>query len=68
MIFGRPMAYESICRQKLIAREVNAVALGKALPIYLKWSEVTITFDRKDHPDHIPQLGHFPLVVDPIIG
>jgi hypothetical protein len=27
-----------------------------------------ITFNRKDHPDHIPQSGHFPLVVDPIIG
>ena len=27
-----------------------------------------ITFDRKDHPDHIPQPGCFPLIVDPIIG
>ena len=27
-----------------------------------------ITFDKKDHPDHIPQPGCFPLVVDPIIG
>jgi hypothetical protein len=27
-----------------------------------------ITFDRKDHLDHIPQSGRFPLVVDPIIG
>ena len=34
----------------------------------LPWSETTITFDRKDHPDHIPQPGCFPVVVDPIIG
>jgi hypothetical protein len=27
-----------------------------------------ITFDRSDHPDHVPQPGRFPLVVDPIIG
>ena len=27
-----------------------------------------ITFDQKDHPNHIPQPGHFPLIVDPIIG
>ena len=25
-------------------------------------------FDKKAHPDHIPQQGRFPLVVDPIIG
>jgi hypothetical protein len=23
-------------------------------PSYLKWLEVPITFDRKDHPDHVP--------------
>jgi hypothetical protein len=27
-----------------------------------------ITFDRKDHPDHIPQPGSFPLIIDLIIG
>jgi hypothetical protein len=30
---------------------------------YLKWSEVLITFDRKDHPDTVPQSGSYPLVV-----
>jgi len=34
----------------------------------LKWSKTAITFDRKDHPDHILQPGRFSLVVDPIIG
>jgi hypothetical protein len=25
-------------------------------------------FDRDNHLDHIPNLGHYPLIVDPIIG
>ena len=54
MIFGGPMTYESKHRQKLKAREVNAATLGEAILAFLKWSKVTITFDRKDHPDHIP--------------
>jgi hypothetical protein len=68
MIFGGPVAYESKRRQKLTAREVNAAALGKAVQTFLKWSKTVITFDRKDHPDHIPQLGRFPLIMDLIIG
>jgi hypothetical protein len=35
-------------------------------PSYLKWSEVPITFDRKNHPDHVPQPGSYPLVVAPL--
>jgi hypothetical protein len=68
MIFGEPMVYESKSRQKLMAREVNVVALGEAVLAFLKWSETAITFNRKDHPNHIPQPGRFPLIVDPIIG
>jgi hypothetical protein len=68
MIFGGPVAYESKHRQKLMAREVNAATLGKAVLTFLKWSKIMTTFDRKDHPDHIPQLGRFPLIVDLIIG
>ena len=68
MIFGGPMVYESKRWQKLTDREVNAATLGDAVSAFLKWSETAITFDRKDHPDHISQLGRFPLVVDPIIG
>jgi hypothetical protein len=37
-----------------------------AKPSYLKWSEVPITFDRKDHPDTVPQPGSYPLVVVPL--
>jgi hypothetical protein len=48
--------------------KVNAAALGEAVLAFLKWSETAITFDRKDHPEHIPQPGRFPLVVNPIIS
>jgi hypothetical protein len=37
-------------------------------PQYLDWSQEAITFDRDDHPDHVPNPGQYPLVVDPIIG
>jgi hypothetical protein len=36
-------------------------------PSYLKWSEVPITFDRKDHPDNVLQPGSYPLVVAPLL-
>jgi hypothetical protein len=39
-----------------------------AAPVYLDWSDKPITFDQGDHPDRVPSLGKYPLVVDPIIG
>jgi hypothetical protein len=68
MIFGGPVLYESKHWQKLMTREVNAAVLGEAMPAFLKWSKTMITFNRKDHPDHIPQPGCFLLVVDMIIN
>src|SRR5436190_23372509 len=65
MIFGGSAAYESKRKQKLTAREINA--LTPATPKYLKWSELPITFDRSDHPENIPHLGRYPLVLDPIV-
>src|SRR5438132_13323791 len=65
MIFGGLAAYESKRKHKLTAREINA--LTSATPKYLKWSELSITFDRSDHPDNIPHPGRYPLVLDPII-
>ena len=53
MIFDGPATYESKCWQKLTDSEVNAAALGESVPAFLKWSETMITFDRKDHPNHI---------------
>jgi hypothetical protein len=66
LVFGGPVAYESKRRQKLTRREV--LFIEPAVPTYLKWSEAPITFDKMDHPDHIPQPGRFPLVIDPIVG
>jgi hypothetical protein len=64
MIFGRSPARPSRRRDKLIRREVFNAEIVK--PSYLKWSEVPITFDRKDHPNHVPQPGSYPLVVAPL--
>jgi hypothetical protein len=52
-------------KQKLIAREVMVVLL--ATPKYLKWYEVSITFDRSDHPDFVLKSGWYPLIVCPIV-
>jgi hypothetical protein len=68
MIICGSATYESKRQQNLMDKEVNAVTLGDIILAFLKWSDATITFDRKDHPDHILQLGRFPFIVDPIIG
>jgi hypothetical protein len=39
-----------------------------ATPVYLDWSDKPITFDQDDHPNYVPNLGRYPLVVDPVIG
>jgi hypothetical protein len=64
MIFGGSPVRPSRRREKLIRREVlNADVVMSS---YLKWSEVPITFDRKDHPNHVPQPRSYPLVVAPL--
>src|SRR6266498_6013509 len=65
MIYGGSVAYKSKRKQKLTAREINAVI--PFTPKYLKWSEAPITFGRADHPDHVPHPGRYPLVLDPIV-
>jgi hypothetical protein len=64
-IYGGPDSYESRQKQKFTAREVMAVS--STIPEYLKWSEVSITFDCSDHPDFIPKPRQYPLIVCPII-
>jgi hypothetical protein len=64
-IYDGPNSYETKWKQKLTVREVLAVS--PAIPKYLKWSEVAITFDRSDHPDFIPKLSRYPLIVSPVI-
>jgi hypothetical protein len=44
--------------EKLIRQEVFNADVAK--PSYLKWSKVLITFDREDHPDHMPQVQKGP--------
>jgi hypothetical protein len=51
-----PLVDQEVCSVKVVA------------PVYLDWSNKPITFDRADHPDHVPSLGKYPLVVDPVIG
>jgi hypothetical protein len=64
-IYGGPDSYESRRKLKLTAREVMAVS--PATIEYLRWSEVPITFDRSDHPDFVPKLSRYPIIVSPII-
>ncbi|KAK3142839.1 hypothetical protein QOZ80_4BG0352370 [Eleusine coracana subsp. coracana] len=60
-IFGGPDAYTSKRRQKLELQEINS--LEPATPQYMRWSEIPITFDRSDHPKHLPKPGRYPLVL-----
>jgi hypothetical protein len=64
-IFGGPNSYEPKWKQKL--RSWDVLEVGPTTHEYLRWSEVPITFDHGDHPDFIPKLGRYPLVVCPIV-
>jgi hypothetical protein len=64
-IYGGPDSYESRRKQKLTAQEVMAVS--PATPMYLKWSEVPITFDHSNHPEFVPKPRQYPLIVCPIV-
>jgi hypothetical protein len=66
MIYGGQAANASARHRKQERREVCSVKV--ATPVYLDWSDKPITFDRADHPDHVPSPGKYPLVVDPVIG
>jgi hypothetical protein len=66
MIYGGQVANASARHHKQERREVCSVKV--VAPVYLDWSDKPITFDRGDHPDHVPSPGRYPLVVDPVIG
>ena len=51
--------------EKIRFREVNMAA--PPVPNYIKWSDVPITFDKSDHPPHIPHPGRHALIVDPLV-
>jgi hypothetical protein len=66
IIFGGPQAYEDRRCEKVTRCLIFATAL--AIPVYLRWSERPITFNRDDHPDHFIEAGRFPLVVSVVVG
>jgi hypothetical protein len=66
LIFGGPTVDMSNSQSKWERHEVLAVE--RAPPSFLDWSEDAITFSREDHPNRIPNLGQYPLVVDLVIG
>jgi hypothetical protein len=66
MIYGGQVANASARHRKQERREVCSVKV--AAPVYLDWSDKTITFDQGDHPDRVLSLGKYSLVVDPVIG
>jgi hypothetical protein len=64
-IFDGPDSYESIRKHRLTTWEV--MSIGSATPEYLKWSKVSITFDRSNHPDFIKRADRYTLIVSPIV-
>jgi hypothetical protein len=66
MIYSGQVANALAQDRKQERREVCSVKV--AAPVYLDWSDKPITFDQGDHPDRVPSLGKYPLVVDPVIG
>jgi hypothetical protein len=66
MIFSGLSAQLTMHQRKRKRREVYAAE--PATPYFLDWSEEAIMFDHDDHLDHIPNPGHYPLIVDPVIG
>jgi hypothetical protein len=64
MIYSGQVANALARHRKQERREVCSVKV--AAPVYLDWSDKPITFDQGDHPDCVPSLGKYPLVVDPV--
>jgi hypothetical protein len=65
-IYGGPAPKESWSKLKLMSRAANA--MSPTAPKYRCLSESPITFDWMDHPNSIPKLGRFPLIVNPLVG
>lgn len=63
MIIPGPESRGSRRSSKVERREV--LATEPAVPSFLRWSDMAITFDRSDHPMCVPRPGRYPLVVDP---
>ena len=66
IIFRGPQAYEDLHHEKVTWHLIFATMA--AVPIYLRWSERPITFNRDDHPNHVIEAGRFPLVISAVMG
>jgi hypothetical protein len=66
MIYSGQVANASARHRTQERREVCLVKV--AAPVYLDWSDKPIIFDQGDHPDYVPRLGKYSLVVYPVIG
>jgi hypothetical protein len=64
-MYGGPTPYEPRRKLKVTSQPINVVSL--ATLEYHHWSESPITFVRMDHPDSIPKLGWFLLIVDLLV-
>ena len=51
-------------RQQKISMRILMDTLSP-VPQYLHWSEIPITWDRKDHPDLIPTENQYTVVINP---
>jgi hypothetical protein len=65
MIVGGLKSSTSRRRYRKDSREVQLIHTKPSQP--LRWSEQPITFSRTDHWVHIPDLGSYPMVVEPNI-
>ena len=66
IILGAPQAYKDRHHEKVTQCLIFATA--PIVLVYLRWSERLITFNRDDHPDHVIEVGRFPLVVSAVVG
>src|SRR5688572_14273428 len=44
------------------------MSIEPATPTFLEWSEVPITFSRKDQWTSFSDLGRYPLILDPVVA
>jgi hypothetical protein len=64
--FRGPQAYEDRRHEKITRCLIFTTV--PVVPIYLRWSERSITFNRDDHPDHVIKASRFSLVVSAVVG
>jgi hypothetical protein len=67
LIFGGGATIDMSNSQRKRERH-EVLTAEKAPPSFLDWSRDAITFSREDHPNRIPNPGHYTLVVDSVIS